>query len=128
MKREEIIADMCYTYRHDYGLTKSKPELSEAECILESGMTPEERKDLWNQMASIYDRCVAPHLGSPELEKKVKSIKNIRDVQGMSGTWDYDSYMHGMYNGLELALSILEGRQPGFKNVPKKWMGVTSEG
>lgn len=122
MKREEVIANMCYTYRQDYGLSKS-----DSEGILESGMSPEERKQLWNQMSIIYDRCVVPHLGSPELEKKVKTVKNIRDVQGMAGNWDYDSYMHGMYNGLELALSIVEDRKPEFKNAPKEWISVTHD-
>ena len=39
--REEIIMDMCYTYRHDYGLDKDPNDPSWL-----SGMTPDERKGL----------------------------------------------------------------------------------
>jgi hypothetical protein len=53
--REEIISDMCYTYRHDYGLDKDPngpPWLS--------GMTPSEREGLYNTMAQIFDNDIAP--------------------------------------------------------------------
>lgn len=59
--REEIVTAMCYTYRHDYGLTKHAdpggwafPEVS--------GMTEHERKLLWQQMAQIFDNDIAPHM------------------------------------------------------------------
>jgi hypothetical protein len=66
--REQIITDMCYTWRHDYGLTKPEPEHDEAEGIfdiigvLQSGMTDKERTSLWNQMAQIFDNNIAPHM------------------------------------------------------------------
>lgn len=53
--REEIISDMCYTYRHDYGLDKDPNDPSWL-----SGMTPDERKGLWETMAQIYDNDIAP--------------------------------------------------------------------
>jgi len=53
--REEIITDMCYTYRHDYGLDKDPNDPSWL-----SGMTPDERKGLWETMAQIYDNDIAP--------------------------------------------------------------------
>jgi hypothetical protein len=46
---------MCYTYRHDYGLDKDPngpPWIT--------GMTPEERKGLYNTMAQIFDNNIAP--------------------------------------------------------------------
>lgn len=45
---------MCYTYRHDYGLTKSN------DGGIDCGMTAEERQFLWNQMAQIFDNDIAP--------------------------------------------------------------------
>ena len=46
-------------------------------------------------------------------------VRNLRDVQGQNGTWDMDEYMRGLYNGLELALSVLEGeRDPVFRSEP----------
>jgi len=48
-----------------------------------------------------------------------EEIRNLRDIQGQKGTWNTDEYMRGLYNGLELALSVLEGdRVPVFKSAP----------
>jgi hypothetical protein len=53
--REQIITDMCYTYRLDYGLDKDPNGPSWL-----SGMTPDERKGLWDTMAQIYDNDIQP--------------------------------------------------------------------
>lgn len=53
--REQIITSMCYTYRHDYGITKETFSLS-------SGMYQEEREALWNTMAEIFDNDIAPYM------------------------------------------------------------------
>jgi hypothetical protein len=55
--REEIITDMCYTYRHDYGLNKDPNDPSWI-----AGMTEAERKGLWQTMAQIYDNTIAPNM------------------------------------------------------------------
>jgi hypothetical protein len=52
--REQIITAMCYTYRHDYGLTKPAGDW------LGSGMTTEQQQALWQQMAQIFDNDIAP--------------------------------------------------------------------
>jgi hypothetical protein len=54
--RDEIITSMCYTYRHDYGLTKSAGDR------LGSGMTQEQRQALWHQMAQIFDNNILPYM------------------------------------------------------------------
>lgn len=56
--REQIITDMCYTWRHDYGLDRSVG--TGFADLISSGMTDQERTDLWNRMAQIYDNCIAP--------------------------------------------------------------------
>jgi hypothetical protein len=53
--REEIITDMCYTYRNDYGLDKDPKGPSWL-----AGLTPDERKGLYNIMANIYDNNIKP--------------------------------------------------------------------
>lgn len=63
--REQIITDMCYTWRHDYGLEKSTQSWALSTAvgdISSSGMTNDERKILWNQMAQIYDNVISPHI------------------------------------------------------------------
>lgn len=59
MTREQIITSMCYTYRHDYGLTISEDDKM---YTLNSGVTELERKGIWNTMAQIFDNNVAPHM------------------------------------------------------------------
>lgn len=55
--KEEIITDMCYTYRHDYGLDKNPDDPSWC-----AGMTPEERTGLYKTMAQIYENNIEPLL------------------------------------------------------------------
>lgn len=56
------------------------------------------------------------------MEDKLKKLNEMLEVQGRSGTWNYEPYMHGMYNGMEFALSIMEDRDPSFREAPKKWL------
>jgi hypothetical protein len=66
---EEIITSMCYTMRHDYGIVKEPMEYTGdnartifANDYFNSGMYPEERELLWNQMAQLFDNDIAPHM------------------------------------------------------------------
>lgn len=56
INRESIITNMCFTYRHDYGLIKD--EIGGTS----SGMTADAREYLWNTMAQIYDNDIAPYM------------------------------------------------------------------
>lgn len=54
----------------------------------------------------------------------IERLKELRDLQGEPGNWNYDPYMQGLYNGLELALSIFEDREPEYKDAPiDGWVG-----
>lgn len=55
--RDEIITEMCYTYRHDYGLIRSDDDPPWL-----SGMTESERKGLWRTMAQIFDNNIVPYM------------------------------------------------------------------
>lgn len=57
--REDIIRSMCYTKRHDYGLDKG--ETSRYKTVI-GGMTEEEKKSLWNEMAQLFDNDIAPYM------------------------------------------------------------------
>ena len=55
-------------------------------------------------------------------------ITNLRDITGTQcspGNWDYDPYMHGMANGMILALAAIEGTEPEFKDAPAQWLSDT---
>ena len=55
-----------------------------------------------------------------EYKKCVGDLNNLLAVQGSAGNWDNDGYMCGMFNGMELAVSIMEGREPIYRRLPKK--------
>lgn len=64
-----------------------------------------------------------------ELQLYKNSINSLRDlvkVQCYDGNWNYDPYMHGMANGLILALSLFERGRPAFLSPPKEWLRDTS--
>ena len=59
-------------------------------------------------------------LAQPEYEADRRSdpiskLRNLRDIQGRKGNYDIDEYMRGLYNDLELSLSIFEDRGPDYK-------------
>ena len=59
-------------------------------------------------------------LASLELsDKQLESIDNCLSIQGEHGNWDYDEYMRGMFNGIEVIDSIIDSREPNFKESPK---------
>lgn len=59
MTREQIIHNMCMTFRHDYGL-----EISEDDRMytLNSGMTKLEQQTLYSSMSQIFDNDIAPYM------------------------------------------------------------------
>lgn len=61
------------------------------------------------------------------LRSKTKEIKNIRDLQKQSLEKSADDYMVGLYNGLEMATAILEGRGPEFLDVVKEQPVIEAE-
>ncbi len=56
------------------------------------------------------------------MEEIIKSLKDLLEVQGRDGNWNYDPYMHGMYNGMVLGLSLLEGKDPEYRDAPTEWI------
>ena len=61
MNREQIINNMCLTFRHDYGLRISEDDRM---YTLMSGMTEMEAQALFNDMAQIFDHDIAPLIGN----------------------------------------------------------------
>lgn len=55
-------------------------------------------------------------------DKLVAEMKKLVAIQGSEGNWNYDQYMQGMFNGMELMLSIAEGREPDYKKAPETWI------
>lgn len=43
-----------------------------------------------------------------------KCSKEMLDIQGQKGNYDYDEYMLGLYNGMEYIIALFETREPNF--------------
>lgn len=52
----------------------------------------------------------------------MEKLKELVEIQGQHGNWNYDEYMYGMYNGMELMLALVEEREPVYKEKPKQWL------
>lgn len=59
-RRERIINNMCMTLRHEYGM--DKPEGSDFDSEISSGMTKYDRAVLHMEMSAIFDHHIAPIL------------------------------------------------------------------
>ena len=81
-------------------------------------------KYLNEPMKPLY---TSPPKREPLTDERVSLVREMRDVQGYDGNWNYDPYMQGLYNGLEFAVSLLEKREPVFRDAPKQWLGDISK-
>ncbi len=56
--------------------------------------------------------------------KELNSINNLVQIQCSDGNWNYDSYMHGMANGMILIEHTLhmDGKDVKFLDPPSEWL------
>ena len=52
------------------------------------------------------------------LEEAIVAFQKLLDIQIADGNWNYDEYQFGMANGMILAMSVMTGDDPDFKNKP----------
>lgn len=57
----------------------------------------------------------------------IEQLEAITATQCSSGNWNYDAYMHGMANGLILALATVrqDAEDPQFLKAPDVWLKDT---
>ena len=67
--KEQIVSEMCFTMRHDYGLNKTA-----SDCVIKAGMTDKEREFLRSEMSQLYDHHIAP------LVKELKKISKENEA------------------------------------------------
>lgn len=51
-------------------------------------------------------------------DSKIKTMNELLAIQGQCVGEEYDPYMLGMYNGMELIISMVEDREPKFMEAP----------
>lgn len=70
--KQQLIHNMCMTYRHDYGLRKLPSDPSWV-----AGMTEEDAKMLYKTMEQIYNNDIEPMIGHYErLYRECEARKN----------------------------------------------------
>lgn len=57
-----------------------------------------------------------------EVCERIGKLKECAKTSSQSGNWNFDPYMHGLHNGIELALGILEDRDPEYLDAPVVWL------
>ena len=58
-----------------------------------------------------------------DIKTGINDLEDIVKTQSSDGSWNYDNYMHGLANGLILALSLIKNEKPEFLEAPEKWLG-----
>lgn len=87
----------------------------------------------WSQSANKYflmDRIyIKGYKWTPFVKVKFRKNKTTLEtmhemvnIQGSNGNWNYDPYMHGLYNGMEFMLAMSEKREPIFRSAPEEWL------
>ena len=69
--------------------------------------------------AALY---TSPPASKPLTDESIKIMREMLEVQGQPGNWNYDSYMHGLYNGMEYMVALAEKREPQFRDAPETWL------
>lgn len=56
------------------------------------------------------------------MTEKVDKLKDLLEIQGNNGNWNYCEYMRGMYNGMQLSLSVFTDEDPEFRDAPDPYL------
>jgi hypothetical protein len=93
MDREQLITDMCLTFRHDYGLRISEDERMYS---LNSGMTELERQGLFSTMSQVFEHHFATPLEEYRMVNEGEAItipKSVEHAKAMMGVaqWYLDN-------------------------------------
>ena len=92
--REEIITDMCYTYRHDYGLDKDPNDPPWT-----AGMTPDERNGLYLTMSKISEHSIKPFVEQYKDLQEGNSVILPKDTDHAEAMVKVGMFYLGQKNG-----------------------------
>ena len=55
-------------------------------------------------------------------QDSLKMLREILNIQCINGNWNSNPYMHGLANGMILALSLFDDKPPEYLVPPKVWL------
>ena len=70
--------------------------------------------ELFNEMFNWREETKELKKQLEEWEHHLKCSKEMLDIQGQKGNYDYDEYMLGLYNGMEYIIALFETREPNY--------------
>lgn len=103
----DIVHGLDYEYKH---LQQKNQELKGQLELYENGVYYFSELDRKDKEIDKLNK----QLG--EWEKHLINAKEMLELQGHNGNYNYDSYMLGLYNGMEYIIALFETREPNFKN------------
>ena len=72
--------------------------------------------ELFNEMGNWREEAKELKKQLEEWKHHLKCSKEMLDIQGQKGNYDYNEYMLGLYNGMEYIIALFETREPIFKS------------
>lgn len=124
----ELLFDELYEKTKDCGrvqfiklLMQKEREIQELKEKVKELSKWDKNKDSRNSRQRIANKNLLKKIN--ELKKQLeewnyhlKCSKEMLDIQGHNGNYNYDSYMLGIYNGMEYIIALFETREPIFKS------------
>lgn len=59
-------------------------------------------------------------------DRKLTNLRGMAESRGKEGSWNWSGFSHGVYTGLEIALSIMDDRSPQFRAAPHRYLSEQS--
>jgi len=56
------------------------------------------------------------------INARIERIRTLWEAQGINGVWNSCQYMCGVFNGLEMAMAVLENRNIQYRDILKEQM------
>ena len=94
---EDLLYEKIYQKTQDCGRTQFVNLLQQNQIKIEE--LQKENEDLKNKQ-----------------NKFEKDYKEMIEIQGQNGNYNYDSYMLGLYNGMEYIIALYENREPIYRS------------
>ena len=72
--------------------------------------------ELFDEMENWKEEAKELKKQIEEWKHHLKCSKEMLNIQGQKGNYDYNEYMLGLYNGMEYIIALFETREPIFKS------------
>ena len=105
----KIYCPLCYFKKENQEL-KQKYE----NAVVDYEITMFEKEQLNSLVNSCQEEIRQLKKQLEEWKHHLECSKEMLDIQGQKGNYDFDEYMLGLYNGMEYIIALFETREPNF--------------